>query len=78
MKIERTREGNKMARNYQRDYAEIVDHAKKFKDKTTYECIEAYAAKRKIVFHRAGHAFWGNVDDGNIAVVEKNGLMHVV
>ena len=67
-----------MPRNYERDYREIAEHAKGFAGKTTYECIEAYAAKRKIVFHRAGRAFWAQVDDGNIEVVERHGLLHIV
>ena len=66
-----------MARNYQRDYNEMTNHASGFKGKTTWECIEAYATKRKIVFHRAGGAFWANVDDGNIAITEKDGLLYI-
>lgn len=57
-----------MARDYARDYRELPKFAEQFKGKTTMECIEAYAHKRKIVEHRAGKAFWNLADDGIIRV----------
>ena len=66
-----------MARNYKRDYEELPSFAVKFAGKTTLECIEAYAAKRKIVSHRAGKAFWNLVDDGEIAVKYKDGMAYI-
>ncbi len=66
-----------MARNYKRDYEEITNYAKKYAGKTTLECIESYAAKRKMVSHRAGKAFWANVDDGEIKVNYINGIAYI-
>ena len=51
-----------------RDYAEIVEFAEGYIGKRAIECIEAYARKRRIVEHRAGKAFWGKADDGEIIV----------
>jgi hypothetical protein len=64
-------------RNIKRDYDEIVKFSTNYIDKTTLECIEAYATKRKIISHRAGKAFWNNVDDGNIKVELINGLYYI-
>ena len=66
-----------MARNYKRDYEELPGFAKKYVGKAAIECIEAYAAKRKMVSHRAGSAFWELVDDGAISVTQINGLYFI-
>ena len=66
-----------MARNYKRDYEELPGFASTFIGKTTLECIEAYATKRKIASHRAGKAFWDLVDDGEIAVNYKGGIAYI-
>ena len=66
-----------MSRNYKRDYKELPVFAKNYIGKSTLDCIEAYAAKRKIVSHRAGSAFWCLVDDGVINVVNNNGLYFI-
>ncbi len=67
-----------MAMNYRRDWEEMAEFAKGYAGKTTRECIEAYAAKRGIVTHRAGNAFWGHVDEGNIRITEKDCLLYIV
>ncbi len=59
-----------MARNYKRDYEELPKFAEDFIGETAVACIEAYAAKRRIVEHRAATAFWNLVDDGQISVKE--------
>lgn len=51
-----------------RDYAEIVAFAQAYIGCPAIDCIEAYAQKRRIVWHRAGRAFWDKVDDGEIKV----------
>jgi hypothetical protein len=66
-----------MARNYQRDYEEIAKFAAGFIGRPTLECIEAYAAKRKMVSHRVGSAFWGQVDEGVIKVIERSGIYYI-
>lgn len=55
-------------RDIARDYAEIVGFAAGFVGKTALECIEAYAAKRRIAVGRAGRAFWDKVDEGEITL----------
>lgn len=68
-----------MARDYARDYKELPVFAEQFKGKSTMDCIEAYAKKRKIVEHRAGEAFWNLADDGVIKVKPvENGLYEIV
>lgn len=57
-----------MSRNYQKDFDELPDFAKKYSGRTTLECIEAYAKRRKVVTHRIGIAFWALVDDGEIKI----------
>jgi hypothetical protein len=52
-----------------RDYREIVSFSQKFIGRKAVECIEAYAAKRKMAEHRAGKAFWDKVDEGLIKTV---------
>ena len=58
-------------RNKARDYAAIAKFAEDFIDQDVITCINAYATKRKIVFHRAGEAFWSKVDDGDIVIAER-------
>jgi len=67
-----------MARDYARDYRELPKFAEQFKGKTTMECIEAYARKRKIVEHRAGKAFWNLADDGIIRVEGVEGGQYLI
>lgn len=62
-----------MARDYKRDYEELPEYAKKFQNKPVSECIDAYAAKRKVVSHRIGKAFWDLVDRGEIELYHANG-----
>lgn len=64
--------GNKMARNHKKDYEELPCFAEGFKNKTTLECIEAYAQKRKVVSHRIGKVFWALVDEGKIEIYHAN------
>jgi len=55
-------------RNVARDYAEIVGFAAQYIGKPAIECIDAYAAKRRIAVSRAGRAFWDKVDEGEITL----------
>ncbi len=57
-----------MSRNYQKDFDDLPDFAKKYSGRTTLECIEAYANRRKVVTHRIGNAFYALVDDGEIKI----------
>jgi len=66
-----------MARNYARDYKEIVPFAKNYVGKLAVECIDDYADKRKIASHRAGKAFWDKVDEGEIQTFSINGYAYI-
>lgn len=67
-----------MARDTARDYRELPKFAQGYIGKPTLQCIEDYAAKRKIVSNRAGKAFWSLVDDGEISVCKAtNGLFYI-
>lgn len=55
-----------MARDYKRDYSEIVKFAEKFIGKDSNECMDAYTAKRKMVWYRTARAFWAKVEEGSI------------
>lgn len=66
-----------MKQNTARDYNEIVQFAAGYLNKTTLECIEAYAAKRRIAAYRAGKAFWAQADAGAIQIHENGGLFYI-
>jgi hypothetical protein len=67
-----------MTRNYKRDYEELPKFALKYIGRTTLECIEDYAAKRKVVSHRIGSAFWDLVDRKCIEIETISGICYIV
>lgn len=75
--INKSQRRMKMARDYQRDYTELVGFSKAYQGKTTLQCIEDYSRKRKIVCHRTGKAFWSLVDQGKINVEEIDGICFI-
>lgn len=56
------------------DYDKMIKHVKSYIGKPTVIAIDAFAAKRKIVGHRAAKVFWNLVDDGQIICKQHNGL----
>jgi hypothetical protein len=61
------------------DYEQMLKLAKSNIGKKAIEVIEMFAAKRKIVSHRAGKVFWSLVDDGEIGCKpDQNGYEIIV
>jgi hypothetical protein len=61
------------------DYVEMYHFSKDYIGKTVRECIDAFAAKRKIGTSRAGIVFWSIVDDGLITAMQlANGYEYIL
>lgn len=66
-----------MARDIARDYREITGFAAGYIGRRAVDCIDAYAAKRRMASYRAGRAFWDKVDDGEIVTENRGGIEYI-
>ena len=57
-----------MARDFARDWRELPDFAARYIGRYAVQCIDDYAAKRRVATHRIGATFWSLVDEGAIVV----------
>lgn len=60
------------------DYDKMLVFASSYVGRPAICAIDDFAAKRRIVSHRAGKVFWNLVDDGKITCERRNDGIEII